>query len=224
MNAETNKTCDEILNNLKNWRNYKKDAELMHALLSKAASFKIEYKVMDDNSESYHFYPALEIMEDEKQNQTFEFVFYMISKNRDTEDFLDKHRDTIEKYIKKIKVSTKQLIEDTEITEEEAKVRKARWRTELKKWIEKNEMFEVFDIPAEDFNLNEKVIMHGHFGMKEAEEKKEEIALSETSFSPDIIIQQVNLDGTSTSFYDMARLSPPWRKREFEFALLNLAM
>lgn len=224
MNVETNKTFEEILENLKNWQNYKKDADLMSALLSKADSFKIDYKVIDDRSTSYHFYPALEIIEDEKQNKTFEFIFYMISKNRDTNDFLDKHRDTIEEYIKRIKIMNKPLLEDTQITEKEAKVRKDRWSTELKKWIGKNEMFEVFDIPGEDFNLSEKVIMRGHFGMKEAEEEKEELIQSEASFAPDIIIQQVNLDGTSTSFFDMARLSPPWRKREVEFALLNIPM
>lgn len=171
----------------------------------------------------------MEIIEDKEQNQTFELVFYMISKNRDTSDFLEKNKNTIEQFIKKFKVINKELKQDSEISKEDAEVRKHRWITDLKKWIGENEMFEVFDIPSDDFNLNDKVIMQGYFGMKVAENDKdvqenEKSNLKETVFSPDIIIYQLNLDGTSTSFFDMARLSPPWRKRELEYALLNLTM
>ena len=221
MNLETNKTMKEIVTNLQNWQTHKKDVDLMNDLLSKADSFKIDYKVAEDNSESFHLYPALEIFKDENQKKTFELVFYMISKNRDTDDFLDKHIETIGEYIKEFKVINKELLENTQITEEEAQLRKERWSTDLKSWIGENEMFEVFDIPSEDFNLNDEVLMQGHFGMKVAEEDK---VLSTTGFSPDIIIQQLNLDGSSTSFFDMARLSPPFGRRDIDFALLNKAM
>lgn len=227
MNLKTNKTMEEIITNLKNWQAHKKDVDLMNKLLGKADFFVIDYRVADDSSESYHFYPALEIIEDKEENQKFELVFYMISKNRDSPDFLEKNKNTIEQFIKKFKVINKKLNQDNEITKEEAEVRKHRWITDLKKWIGENEMFEVFDIPSDDFNLNDKVIMQAHFGMKVAEndedvQENEKSNLKETAFSPDVIIYQLNLDGTSTSCFDMARLCPPWRKRELEFALLNL--
>lgn len=223
MNAETKEKLSQITNNLKNWQDNKKDVDFMNNLLSKADSFKIDYNVDEDNSESFHFYPALEIIEDKKQNKSFELIFYIISKNRDTEEFLTKNEDNIDQFIKKIKVINKQLIQDTKITEKEAILRKERWNTELKKWIAENEMFEVFDIPCEDFNLKDEVIMIGHFGMKNVEQEKEENILSVDSFSPDIIVQQLSLDGKSTSFFDMAKLSPPFGRRDIEFALLKKA-
>lgn len=219
MNLETNKAMKEIITNLQNWQVHKEDLSLMNDLLSKADFFKIDYEILDDNSESYHLYPALEIFEDSEQNQSFQLVFYMISKNSDTKDFISDNKDNIETYIKKFNVIDKLLFQDTEITEEEATIRKNRWSKDIKDWIFENEMFEVFDIPSEDFNLTDEVKLQGHFGMKEVQHEDN---LSQTNFLPDIMIYHLNPDDSLISFFDMARLSPPYGRQRSEFALLDL--
>jgi len=219
MNLETNKAMKEIITNLQNWQVHKEDLSLMNDLLSKADFFKIDYEISDDNSESYHLYPALEIFEDSEQNQSFQLVFYMISKNSDTKDFISDNKDNIETYIKKFNVIDKLLFQDTEITEEEATIRKNRWSKDIKDWIFENEMFEVFDIPSEDFNLTDEVKLQGHFGMKEVQHEDN---LSQTNFLPDIMIYHLNPDDSLISFFDMARLRPPYGRQRSEFTVLDL--
>jgi len=223
MRLKTNEKVDEIVNNIRNWQKIKKDSSLMTDLLSKANYFEIDYSAPKDESEYYHLYPAVEIAEDiKKECKVYSFIFYMISKNRDNKEFLDKNKDNIDQFINKFHVINSPLIQDTEISKDEAAIRKRRWGTEIKKWISENEVFEVFEIPKEDFKFNDDyVVMQGHFGIKDIvdfQDDKSEII----GHSPDIMIYQINAQHKRESFFDMAKLSPPFRNMEHEKEFLLL--
>lgn len=224
MNVEVNKKMEEIINNLQNWQKIKKDSSLLNDLLINANYFEISYSVPDDHSEHYHLYPAVEIAENtEKQSKAYNLIFYMISKNRDNKEFLDKNKDHIDQFINKFPVINRDVIQGTEISKEEARNRKSRWNNEIEKWLSENTVFEVFEIPKEDFTFNDdQVIMQGHFGIKDIVEWQNDNPKI-IGYCPDIMIYQINSLDKTESFFDMAKLSPPFRNREHEkeFSLLK---
>ncbi|MCP1994617.1 hypothetical protein [Flavobacterium sp. HSC-61S13] len=174
MNLENNKNVKEIIDNLRNWQKFKNNPPLLLELLSKASYFEIDNSSSEDESACYHLYPAVEIEEDsEKKLEAYSLIFYMISKNRDNKEFLDKNKDHIDQYINKFQVINRHLNEDTEISKEVAEIRKKRWSHEIEKWLSENEVFEVFEIPTGDFKFNDDhVVMQGHFGIKDRKREK----------------------------------------------------
>lgn len=227
MNNEKNKGMDVILTNLKNWQENKKDTALMMELLIKANSFKICYNVSYDSSEFFHLYPALE--QNEKE-QNFNLIIYMISENRDTKEFIEKNWDDADQFIKKYQISTdftnpcskeNPLTLETEISIEEAQLRKSRWSSEISNWLIQNDIFEVFELPSVDFNFESNIALEGQFGIKEANEMdNNKIAIS--TYVPDIMIYQTNSDTGTISVFDMAKLSPPYGKGKRKYELINL--
>lgn len=224
MNLENNKNVKEIIDNLRNWQKFKNNPPLMLELLSKASYFDIDNSISEDESPCYHLYPAIEIEEDrEKKSAVYSLIFYMISKNRDNKEFLDKNKENIDQFIKKFQVINRHLIGDTEISKDVAENRKKRWSREINKWLSENEVFDVFEIPTEDFKFNDDhVVMQGHFGIKNIiDGQSDQPAI--TGYAPDIMIYQIHSQAQTESFYDMARLSPPYRNMEHEnqFSLLK---
>lgn len=222
----------QILENLQNWQTKKKNKSDITAILIEAEYFDIHYLKGDDEAKSYHIYPALEIIQDkEKKTKEYKFILYMVAENKDNKKFLDDYKGDFNEIIRKFNVVNCALGEDVEISEKEAKERKARWSKEIADWVKNNEVFDVFDIPMKDFNFTDDLItMEGHFGMKDCNEKEDEkeapiekASLIEKKASPDIIIYQTNSKSKEQAFFDMARLSPPFRhtKPKEEFALLQ---
>lgn len=230
------KIMKQILENLQNWQTKKKNKADITAILIKAEYFDIHYLKGDDEAKSYHIYPALEIIQDkEKKTKGYKFILYMVAENKDNKKFLDDYKGDFNEIIRKFNVVNYTLGEDVEISEKEAKERKERWSKEIADWVKNNEVFDVFDIPMEDFNFTNKWIsMEGHFGMKDCNEKEgekedkkeapiEKASPIEKKASPDIVIYQTNSESKEQAFFDMARLSPPFRhtKPKEEFALLQ---
>ena len=217
---------EEIIENLLNWQKKKNDKSFMFKILFKANYFKIKYPIKDDNSESYHFYAALEKVNKHDKKEEYKFIMYVISKNRDTKEYLEKNnneRNNNEKIIEKLDVINILHGQDhtTEITEVEAKKRINRWCKDIKEWLDENEVFDVFDIPKSDFDFkNKKISMEGHFGIKDIINNQNE---SKVGFSPDIVIYQTDSESFEQTFYDMAKLSPPYRNEKYkdECSLLN---
>lgn len=224
MNLENDKKLRDIITNLRNWQKLKNNPSLILELLSKANYFEIDNSTSEDESACYHLYPAVEIEEDiDKKSKVYSLIFYMISKNRDNKEFLDRNKDNIDQFINKFQVINRNLIGDTEISKDVAENRKKRWSREIKKWLFENEVFEVFEIPKEDFQFNDDhVVMQGHFGIKDiVDSQTDQPAI--TGYAPDIMIYQIHPQAQTESFYDMARLSPPYRNMEHEkqFSLLK---
>lgn len=226
------KIMKQILENLQNWQTKKKNKSDITAILIEAEYFDIHYLKDDDEAKSYHIYPALEIIQDkEKKTKEYKFILYMVAENKDNKKFLDDYKGDFNEIIRKFNVVNCALGEDVEISEKEAKERKARWSKEIADWVKNNEVFDVFDIPMKDFNFTDDLItMEGHFGMKDCNEKEDEkeapiekASLIEKKASPDIVIYQTNSESKKQAFFDMARLSPPFRhtKPKEEFALLQ---
>lgn len=213
-------TIQEVKKNLQSWKNKSEDKKFISDVLSKAKNFSIDPSMIIDDSESFHLYPALEQINDE--SNTYELVIYMISKKNDTEDGIRSHYSDINQIIKKLKVHSIQLSESTEISEEEAIKRVNNWnKKNIDFCLRNNEIFQVFDIPSKDFNLsNDDCVNIGYFGMKES------IASEGASLLPDIIIHHIYSSGVPTTFFDMAKLSPPFKSKEYqdEFYLLSLNM
>lgn len=220
----------QILENLQNWQTEKKDKSAIASILKIADYFDINYPNAD-GSASYHFYPALELVKGEKEDVT-QLIMYMISKKRDTKAFLDTYKGDWNEVIRKFTVINTPFGEgkgeddDTKISEKEAMERKMRWSKEIGAWVEKNEVFDVFDLPMEDFNFKDSSItMQGHFGMKEVK-VEEGTTFTEVKSSPDLIILQTNMQLKSQAYFDMAKLSPPFKNTQYqeEFALLQYKM
>lgn len=214
---------EEIIKNLTNWKNSKKDHALITNILDTASYFKIDCTAPKDNSEFYHFYPALEENNEDSDSNSYNLIFYMISMNNDKQKFIDKNKESINIYINKFNVIGRVFTqEDTEISKDEATERKKRWRSdEIKKWIAENEVFDVIKIPREDFKFNDKnIVLQGHFGMKDSVKSEDN---NSTSYSPDIMIYQIDSLDHTEQYFDMAKLSPPYRsmQRENEFSLLE---
>lgn len=214
----------QILENLQNWKTKKEDKVFITDLLLRADYFNMRNLDKDD-SESYHLYPALEEVSREKDSiPHYQFIVYAISKNKDTDEYLMKNINNFEKFIKKFDIVQAKIGENTRIPTPEAKERKSRWTSEIKNWIDKNEVFEVFDIPKENFRFkNALITMNGHFGMKNDIEQKEGVSEIK-GVVPDLIIAYENPLGSA--YFDMAKLSPPFRNQahEKQFALLNFKL
>lgn len=222
---------DEIIKNLKNWQNLKTNSTLITNLLSNASYFKIDCSAPIDTSKYYHFYPALEKIKNTNEgcdSNNYNFLFYMISMDNDNKKFIDDNKKNINLFINRFNVINKFLIgEDTEISKDEALRRKKRWKSdEIKKWISNNEVFNVIKIPSEDFKFNDKnIALQGHFGMKNSIDYQNDKS-STTDYSPDIMIYQIDSKEQTEYFFDMAKLSPPYRSSEQvnEFSLLKYNM
>lgn len=207
----------QIIENLKNWQAKKRDKSFVINLLESVDYFKINYPILDDNSESYHLYAGLE-----RRKESYVFILYMIAKNKDTPESFRRYGEEMTLFIKRFEMVNIILGQDTEITGEEAQKRKTRWRSEIRKWVEGNVVFDVFDLPKQDFDFtNTSIQMEGHFGIKD---KEQEVGAGiETTICPDIIIYQTNSESGAQAFFDMAKLSPPYLNSAYqkEFFLLN---
>ena len=204
-----NEQVKSVIASISKWNSVKSDKTEVFSLWEKCSSFKIVLPIKSDCNKNFHIYFGVQ-----KSNQTHSdtIVMHLIADNNDQPELI-KNFENADDYIFSAELGNL-LNESAEIDEAEAMLRILAWQNPviLKEYLEKNPAFDVFTIGKDDFLVE--CGYSAYFGMKL---DKEDL----TSYIPDIIIQNYSRELT-TSYYDLARICPPYNAESI-FGLQELS-
>ncbi len=192
-----NEQVEAVIASISKWNSVKGDKTQVFSFWEKCSSFKVVLPIKSDCKENFHIYFGVEVS---KQTQTDTIVMHLISDYNDLPERI-KNFKNVENYIYSV-VLDNLFAQSAVIDEIEAKARVLAWKNSviLKDWVEKNEAFDVFTLSKDDFLLD--CQYRAYFGMKL---DKGELSV----YTPDLIIQN-NSSAPATSYYDLARICPPY--------------
>ncbi|OJU72598.1 MAG: hypothetical protein BGO09_08830 [Bacteroidetes bacterium 47-18] len=204
-----NYSLDFIIGAMNAWQYKKEDKAFVSALLANSHSFTITVPQVTD-TEFYHLYIGLDLnafLRTGTDSGPKLYVF-VLPASADSPAYI---RDNCNSYTDFITTSLvcPKVLTDTEIDSDEALRRINNW-SYITEWVTYNQVFNAFKIPAADLEQDptESVTFTGFFGIKEVAGLK----------MPDIVIAKTTAAGTET-FYDMARLCPPFKSQDDKTSL-----
>ncbi|MGV8964612.1 MAG: hypothetical protein ACOH2V_14695 [Candidatus Saccharimonadaceae bacterium] len=204
-----NKNLEEVVSTISNWNALKRDKKKVLDLVSKYSSFKIRVPENSKCDKKFHIYFGVR---KNAMHPNYAMVMHVISDFNDQGEVLKKIEAT-DPYIFSVDFDLN-LGNPYEIDEQEATMRKVAWQDSkvLERWLLSNDVFEMFVIDKDNFLPDHNYT--AHFGMKRDPD-------NEGSYIPDIIIQNDSMN-YKTFFYDLARLCPPYGRKE-SFGLQELS-
>ena len=196
-----NPSFDFIINSINAWQQRKQDKKFITELLHNSYAFEITLPKKRDEK-FYHFYLGLDLypyLRNEKEEKP-QLYMHIVPASADTMQNIKKNKETLAYWMTSNKIETKFNCTNTKISDEEALKRIEAWTT-IDAWISYNQVFNGFQIPAEDLDSTKlPTTLMGYFAIKE----------EKGLVVPDIVISRITGD-TTLEYYDMARLCPPFK-------------
>ena len=203
-----NEQVESVIESISKWNDIKTDKTKVFSLWQQCSSFKVVLPIKSNCQENFHIYFGVKV---NKKTLQETIVMHLISDYNDTPERIRKI-ENVDDYIYSA-VLDNIITESAEIDEVEANARAMAWQNPkiLKNYLENNQAFDVFIIGKGDFLAANSYT--AYFGMK-----LEKVQLT---YSPDLIIHNFSPELT-TSYYDLARLCPPYGTGSI-FGLQDLA-